>query len=519
AAIVGILAVERGSKKLVPSAAVVLGAALVVGPAVVESSRAAGSFVFVRSYGAINLWMGNDPAGGGVQNARPNAAWDRLVGEPYRNGAAPGEEERYFLSKTLARAASDPAGFARVFFSKAVWMTQAEEPRDNHSFAFFRARSLPLRFLPGFGVLAALASVGLVAALRTRPRPTLPLLFLAAAALPALVALAGLRYRLPTVPILALFAGAGAIRLLDRGRARDLRALGPPALLAAAVFALSHVRTHAPSHVFAEELSLEANSLVELGRLAEAEATLRQAMAADPGSGLPVEVLGRLREKEGKTREARDLFARSLELAPDSRSARFFLARTEEELGNEAAALEEYRKALEISPRFFPARFHLGLLLLRTGNAPAAASEFAAAASISPSEADPLLKLAEARRAERRWAEATEAARKGARLAPERLDAWLLLGSIAAEARDLTLLAEAVQKASAIGGREHPAIVLLVAKRQRLEGDREGALVTLTGLVRRHPESALAAETFLAVSREAGREGEARALLDALRSR
>ena len=129
------------------------------------------------------------------------------------------------------------------------------------------------------------------------------------------------------------------------------------------------------------------------------------------------------------------------------------------------------------------------------------------------------MRLPEARRAERRWDDAVEAARKGARLAPDRLDAWLLLGSISAEAGDLPLLVEAVEKASAVGGREHPAVVLLVAKRQRLEGDRDGALVTLTGLVRRHPESALAAEAFLAVSREAGRESEARALLDALRSR
>jgi hypothetical protein len=112
AAVLGILAAERGSRRLVLAAALVLGAALVVGPAVVASSRAAGSFVFVRSYGAINLWMGNDPAGGGVQNARPNAAWDRLVGEPYRNGAAPGEEERYFTKD--ARRGGGSAFFMRL---------------------------------------------------------------------------------------------------------------------------------------------------------------------------------------------------------------------------------------------------------------------------------------------------------------------------------------------------------------------------------------------------------------------
>ncbi len=123
-----------------------------------RASRAAGRFVFVRAYGAVNLWLGNDPASGGVQNARPNGPWDRVAAAPARAGVAPAGEEAYFTRRTLARAKDDPAGFARVVLSKLVWLTQAEEPRDNLSFAFFAAQSGILRVLPGFGLLLSLAA-------------------------------------------------------------------------------------------------------------------------------------------------------------------------------------------------------------------------------------------------------------------------------------------------------------------------------------------------------------------------
>ena len=485
AAATAILLAGKWPKRFAAAGAMIVSAGIILGPVVAASSRAAGHFVFVRTYGAINLFMGNDPAGAGVQNARPNASWDRLAGEPYRNGASPAAEERYFLKKTAARAAADPAGLARAVLSKLLWLTQAEEPRDNHSFAFFRDRSLVLALLPGFGLLAALGAAGLLRAARSRPVQALPLFFLAAAALPPIVALAGLRYRMPVVPLLALYGGAGAVLLFDAARGGEFRRLMAPAALAAAVLVFSHARTHGPSHVFAEELALEGNSLLELERLPEAEVTLKKATATDPRSGLPLEVLARVKQKEGKLGEARELFLSSLALEPDSRSARFFLAQTDEALGDVPSALAGYRRALSISPRFFPARFHLGKLLLQSGDATGASAELAAAASLAPGE----------------------------------LDVWLALGSAAADAGNLPALREAVDRAAALGGGDSPTVLLLLAKRQRLEGSRDGALGTLETLVRRHPESALAAAAYLETAREAGREPEARALLDSLRSR
>lgn len=514
------IAFDRSRPRRFAAAGVLLlaaGAALA--PAVVAASRASGRFLFVRSYGTINLFLGNEPESGGVQNSRPNGAWDRIVSSPYRDGRTPGEEESYFLKKTLARAAADPAGLARVVLSKAIWLTQAEEPRDNHSFAFFRQRSMLLRLLPGFGLIAALAAVGLFHAFRDRVPAALPLAFLAAGTLPVLVALAGLRYRMPAIPAAALFAGLGVAYLFETAGKRGLRAVVPLALAAALVLGASHLRTHRPSHVFAEELSLEGNSLAELGRTAEAEGAFLKAALEDPRSGLPWELLAQLRMKEGRNVEARDLLQKSISLDPDSRTAHDSLGRAEEALGHPAAAIEAYRRALAISPHFFPTRYRLGKLLLAEGDAAGAARELEAAVASAPKEADLLLLLAQARSAEGRRDEAVSLARKGAALEPGRAEAWLLLGTLAADAGDLPTLREALDRARPLAGSDAPPFRLLVARRQRLEGDLGGALETLGAILAEHPGSKLAAEAFLQAAREAGREREAAAYLDALRRR
>ncbi len=387
----------EGSPRRVPAvAALLLGVTVVLVPAVLGSSRAAGHFVFVRAYGAVNLWIGNDPASGGVQNARPNGPWDVVIAAPARAGVAPKDEEAWFTRRTLERAKADPAGLARAVLSKAVWLTQAEEPRDNHAYAFFAGESGILRMLPGFGVLFALAIASAFAVPPGRGS-VLPLLWIAAGSLPVLAALAGLRYRMPVVPPLALFAGAGAALLAERLRAREWRRLAPPVAVALLALVATHLRRHAPSHVFSEEWTLDGNAWMELGKPGAAERSLRRAADADPRAALPVEFLGRLRLAEGRAAEAADTLEESLRMDPDSRSAHFFLGQAREALGRPAEAVSAYRAALAISPAFFPARFHLGRALILAGDPAAAVPELEKAVVLQPAEQPPRELLARAR--------------------------------------------------------------------------------------------------------------------------
>lgn len=396
AALAAVLLLEGWTRRIPSALALALGAALVLGPAVLLASKASGRFVLVRAYGAVNLWLGNDPASGGVQNARPNGPWDRVAAAPARAGVPPAGEEAWFVRRTLARAAADPAGLARVLVSKLVWLTQTEEPRDNMAFAFFASQSGILRMLPGFGLLLALAAASGFAWRSLRGK-ALVLLWLAAGAIPFVAALAGLRYRMPVVPPLALFAGAGAAVLLERVRARDIRALAAPAAVVALTAAASHVRRHAPSHDFAEEWTLDANAWMETGNVAEAERSLDGARDADPRAALPVEFLGRLRLAQGRTAEAVSTLAESLRKDPDSRSAHFFLGQALEAAGRPADAVEAYRAALVVSPAFFPALYHLGRALLVVGDPAGAIGPLEKAVALQPAEQPPRDLLARAR--------------------------------------------------------------------------------------------------------------------------
>lgn len=92
---------------------------------------------------------------------------------------------------------------------KALWLVQAEEPRDSHSYYFFRDQLWLLRALPGMAILLPMAVLGFITSLRQHERTALLLSFGTAAAATSVFLVVGTRYRMPLVPVLAVAAGAG----------------------------------------------------------------------------------------------------------------------------------------------------------------------------------------------------------------------------------------------------------------------------------------------------------------------
>jgi hypothetical protein len=238
---------DGGDKKrgLGLAAVTFAAAAAFVAPVTAANLRATGAPLLVQGHGGFNFFIGNSPFRDGLPSVRPGGEWDRLEGEAVRHGAlSAADQDRYFVRKTLAEIAASRLSYARLLAMKVLWTIQADEVRDPFSFAFFRQEAPILRFLPGFGVLFPLASVGALAAARSRPRPAL--LFAAAGAWLAtdVLLVTSFRYRAPVLPILAVFAANGVVLLARRMRAgwRDLlpnarreRLLLIGALVAAAV--------------------------------------------------------------------------------------------------------------------------------------------------------------------------------------------------------------------------------------------------------------------------------------------
>jgi tetratricopeptide (TPR) repeat protein len=515
AAALSIFVLDPWPRRTASGLAFLLASALFVIPATAVVSRASGTFLFLRGYGSINLWIGNDPAGGGVQNARLGGAWDSLEGEPFREGLGPAEAEGYFLGKTFRRALANPLGLGRVLLSKMVWLTQTEEPRDNHSFYFFEGRSRLLAFLPGFGLLIALAATGVAAGGVRKDTPVMLWALLASAILPALLALVGLRYRMPVVPLLALFSGRGAAALFDSIRAKEIRRTAGLAAVAAVVFGVSLLRTSPASRNVAEELALGGNSLLQLNRPSEAEASYRQATEADPGLPLGWEGLGRVELRAGRIREAEALFRKSVAIDPLFRKGHYHLGLAAEILGDSGEAERSYRRALAISPRYFEALSRLGALLARQGRTEEAAEVLERAVELGPDKSEALLALARLRGMTGRWQDGIALARRAALDPAVSQDAWALAGLLALESGDLPVLEQATQTLSG-SGKETDTLDLLRAGQSLLRGDVETAFSSLGTLLRRDPSNEAARQLFLRAAKAGGRLSEAESLLSDL---
>ena len=350
---------------------------LVVAPALAKSWSVSHSLA-VQGYGGLNVYIGNSPNHDGRALFRLGAEWDALNAEASRAGISdPTAQDRYYLSKTVTEIAQQPIGYAKLLARKALWMVQAEESRDSHSYYFFTEQSQVMRLLPRWALLFPLACVGFfvlarlkpsryetsdgVVARRLQPSGASLLVFygVAAAATPVLLVV-GTRYRMPVVPALAIAAAVGLAAIVDAVSARRTRELGICAAVAIAAAAVSHLLSDPRNRNVAEEWAFTGSSLISERDLAGAEAAYRRALALDPESGLAWDGLGLAQYDAGRLREARESLTRALARDPDNGRALFHLALVDEREGRNAEAIAGYRKALALSPNDADVGRHLG---------------------------------------------------------------------------------------------------------------------------------------------------------------
>src|SRR5262249_43589081 len=65
--------------------------------------------------------------------------------------------------------AQRPMGYLKLLVRKTLWLVQAEESRDSHSYYFFAEQSPVLRLLPRWALLFPMACVGFIVIARLKP--------------------------------------------------------------------------------------------------------------------------------------------------------------------------------------------------------------------------------------------------------------------------------------------------------------------------------------------------------------
>ncbi|HTD52468.1 MAG TPA: sulfatase-like hydrolase/transferase [Thermoanaerobaculia bacterium] len=118
-----------------------------------------------------------------------------------------------------------------------------------------------------------------------------------------------------------------------------------------------------------ESLEVLGVALAAAGKNDEAKETLLRAWAAAPGDARVAFNLGTLALRQSDFREARDWFAKSIQLKPDDPRTLADLGLAQVGLGDGTAAAESWTKALELDPLQYDALYNLAVLELKNGHA------------------------------------------------------------------------------------------------------------------------------------------------------
>jgi tetratricopeptide (TPR) repeat protein len=388
------------------AAAVALFLLGIAGPVVLVASRnllVAREAVLISSNGGINLYIGNNPDYARTIRIRPGGEFERLAQEPGNLGiVSAAARSRYFAGRALGFIRDHPGQALRLYARKGLDLIAGREiPRNQDQYGYRQYSSLLSTLLwrglisfP-FGLLAPLALAG---ALAIRPGPgtghevtaagappsprsgrALLLMVAAAYAVSVLAFFPTDRYRLPLIPVLALFAGS----LVASPRAVWRR----PAVLGVLVAGLVTFNLDAfrPEEAYPEEEALNrAYALRVKGRLIEAAEEYRRAISLNPRRLDPHNALAAMAAGQGRWEEAAGHYRDLIELAPDFAEVRRNLGEALAALGRREEARREWQMAVRLAPGDGLTLATLCLSYLEEGRAPVAERYCAGAVRARP---------------------------------------------------------------------------------------------------------------------------------------
>jgi tetratricopeptide (TPR) repeat protein len=391
----------------------------------------AGEPVLVSSNGGINLYIGNNPDYDRTVRIRPGGEFERLAQEPENLGIlGAAARSRWFTQRATAFWTEYPGPAARLFVRKARDLIAGREIPRNENIYEYRPVSIVLSLLVWrrgvsfpFGVIAPLALAGACLAqvpaggkgapAADRAGALLLLLTAAAYAVSVLLFFPTDRYRLPLVPIAAVFAA----RLLA-----EPRALRRPVIAAAlaAGLVLFNLDAATATESYPEETPLNrAYALRALGRPAEAVAEYERAFVLNPRRLDAPNSLAVLAAERGDWEQAVQRYRQALAIDPGFVDLRRSLGEALLALGRRDEARREWTTAVGLAPAAGLALADLALLDLEEGALQNAEDRALAAVRARPDLGETHMALALVSRALRRRDRALASFEEAARLFPE----------------------------------------------------------------------------------------------------
>ncbi len=323
---------------------------------------ASGRFVLLAANSGINFYLGNFASlreQNRIDHPDHIAVYDRIRMEPSRRGVTSySAANAYLVRETLRHVLGSPGEWLRLMATKlAELLDGAEIPRNTNLYADRRHSTVLAALLwkrglayPS-GVLIPLGLVGIGLALRDARRHALVLAALALQGGFVVAFFVTERYRLPMLPLFAIYAAFALVELARRLREGGVRAAAAPA--GAAVFLLVACNAGpgavSESHGYAEYHNLGVAHF-ERGDLEGAEAAFGHALRRNPNHVDSLLTLCKVRLDLSRAAEAEAACRRAAELRPDSAAVHQQLALALEAIGRRNEAVLHYRRALAIEP-------------------------------------------------------------------------------------------------------------------------------------------------------------------------
>lgn len=403
---------HRGAvpRALVPAALAVL----CIAPATLHNWLASRELILTSAQAGLGFYHGNQPGARGIYRAAEGVSSDRVKQTTDAREAVRGESDGTwkgvsdaYMRRGLAFWSADPRGAVVLALQKAWWFAGGRNYGDVYATTLERddglARAQWLASLPvaWFTIPALLAAL----ALMRRGAVHWPGIALLGATFATVVVFwYSPRYRLPCVPVIAVFGAWALVNVLAPREpvSKALRAGCAIAFVAslAATWTLGAERdaprafeaqfhqTVGNAHVergeleralerfaradelgFAGAAAARADVLRRLGRAGDAIGTLRAVLERAPDDDFTRRSLAIALAQSGDLQGARAEFERLLARSPDDAEAHSGLGNVLFALGAVEDSIQSYERALALDEHFAAARFNLGRVLEARGDA------------------------------------------------------------------------------------------------------------------------------------------------------
>jgi len=363
-------------------------------------------FLPIASNLGINFYLGNHWELREINNINhPEhfVYYHRIENEPAEKGieGALGQS-RYLVRQTLSHIFEKPGDFIKLMGLKVFQLFNGVEIPRNANIYAFRRYSVILSMLLWKRIIAfpsgLIIPLGLVGIFLSRDLWRKHFLLLACLVIQYLFILAFFvtgRYRMPTIPLLAIYTAFALEAFARYAREGAKRKAAVPVVLLVVLLLFSNSFTGRieTEHGYSEHLNL-GNALHDEGKIEEATLHYNETLKLAPDYPKAHYNLANVLMEKGELSEAVRHYNEALRLSPDYLEARSNLAKALAKQGRLEEAIEHWQELVRINPEEWVLHSNLGTAYHRLGKLDKAVTHWDQVLRLKPDHIDVLNKLA-----------------------------------------------------------------------------------------------------------------------------